>query len=157
MSESDLRSVAEELCAAVIEHARLCTETPDDAPRIMPVVSNIHRLIRSYGDTLIEKSGWSNPLLNVEEPTTGPEDEQAGDRADSPPGERTWVSIVDSHAMYVDDPKALIGYAEARTGSKIGNAAEALLLLCKTDGWKPDSYTDGAIEVDWRSTDACTG
>lgn len=162
MSRQDaIGAAARELCATILEHAAACEREPENAPRIISMVEKINSLVRAYSDVLFEGSGWSNPLIGIEEAISGPQVEprtvEGATAAEEPHGDRVWVSIVDNHAMFVEDPSALIAYAEERTGEKVQGVVEALRALCLLDGWNPNSYPEGLIQMDWRSTDVCTG
>lgn len=154
-----MRDAARDLCAAITEHADLCTSEPENAPMIVPLIEKIRSLVQVYGDVLFEGSGWSNPLLGIQQPSpdgNGVPEEAAGKEASSHAHGRLWVSVVDQHALFVDNPDRLLEYMEARTGIKPESVTDALLDLCAADGWKPDRYPGSILETDWRSTDVHT-
>ncbi|MFF4189105.1 hypothetical protein ACFYZ9_38545 [Streptomyces sp. NPDC001691] len=160
MSAPSIRRAAREFCAAVMEHAALCEDDPDNAPRIMPVVARIQELARSYGDVVLDRSGWSNPVVGIaraiptaeQESPTKSQAEESGSKKG-----RLWISVIDEHALFVDDPDALIAYVEDRTGGGVDGVTEALTTLCKMDGWQPELNLENVVQTDWRSIDACEG
>ncbi|WP_126642381.1 hypothetical protein [Embleya hyalina] len=156
MSQASIKYAAAALCAAITEHAALCEDDPENAPMIAPLTGKIHELVRKYGTALRDISGWSNPLLGIPKETPVSDSDLVEEIGDDPT-ERCWVSVVDQHALFVNDPDALVNHAEERIGEKFETVVEALLALLSADGWKPEAYPGQVIESDWRSTDACIG
>ena len=156
---SAIEDAARELSATILEHARQCAEDPSDAASVVQLVERVHRAARDYGDALFTESGWSNPLNNIdaEIPDGDEPDDTSGEGADggqqAPPG-RTWISVAETHALYVNDPDAVIELARKRTGREPESLEDAVLALCAEDGWKPQAYPGNIIELDWRSSGA---
>ncbi|MFD7731373.1 hypothetical protein ACFV6F_13440 [Kitasatospora phosalacinea] len=155
-----IRAVALELNEAVLEHARLCETDPDDAAGIVRAAERIGRLVVAYGEAVSAGSGWGNPLLGTAPaapgggaPDEGPRGPGVGNAPDGP----AWFSIVENHALRVRDEDAVVALARQRTGAEPGSLEEALFALCGQDGWRPEQYPGGVIELDWRSNDVCRG
>jgi hypothetical protein len=164
--QGSLEQIARELGQLLLVHAKLCSTTPDEASMIVPMDQRIQRLVHAYGDKLFDVSGWSNPLREpegVDNREFAAEKEGVVGRADTPPSvsaggaERPWVSVLENHAVFVNDENVLLQYAESRSGAKPQGVMDAIRVLCELDGWKPGSYPGGIIEVDWQALDLCLG
>ncbi|MFI9163440.1 hypothetical protein [Kitasatospora aureofaciens] len=152
-----IEDVARDLCAAINRHANLCENNPDDSRAIVATIETIRSLALAYGDALFEGSGWANPLLGIS-PSTLESNEVAQDEqvaTSGHPGDRIRISVVDRYGIVVDNPESLKKFAQGRIGEDLASTAEALRSLCERDGWKPESYPEGVIAVDWRATDVC--
>ncbi|GLW55659.1 hypothetical protein [Kitasatospora phosalacinea] len=153
-------AVALELNAAVLEHARLCETAPDDAAGVVQAAERIRRLVVAYGEAVSAGSGWGNPLAGVVPAAPGdgaPGEDPRDLGTENEPDGPTWFSIVENHALHVHDADAVIALARQRTGTEPGGLEEALIALCGQDGWRPEQYPGGIVELDRRSNDVCRG
>ncbi|RKE23483.1 hypothetical protein [Streptomyces sp. TLI_171] len=151
-----ISSTAEELCAAVLEHSRQCAEDPSDAARVVQLAERIRSLALAYGEAVHAEAGWGNPLLAISAESTD-EDVPLEVSNETEPNDRRWISVVENNALLVNDPDSVVRLARERTGRDLESLEEAVLALCAEDGWKPHQYPGNIIELDWRSTDTCTG
>jgi hypothetical protein len=158
-TNDDLLRGAEEIGAAVEQHARALAESPDDAKAVIAAVNRLRTAAITYVVNAGELTGWGNPFSDLEDELeeeaeeTAADDsgEESGDDSGAPP---SVVKVEASYLVRVHDAEAARRHLAERGAAQEYSAevsaavtTDVVTDLFLADGWNPHQYGEEIIEV----------
>ena len=141
------------LSEAVINHARILTEDPDNPPAVIQAAEQLREAARRYVQVVLDVTGWGNPLHDL----LGLEGSAANEVQPSQQSEGDNVEITAKYKVRVRDPERAM--ALARQGIDDGTSVsdndvresdhpvDIVSALFGVDGWDPAKYGADVLSV----------
>jgi hypothetical protein len=150
-----LEMKAEALCEIIMRHSETYENGPVDPARVAPLELAIAELTSAYRDIAKERTGvdidfqQSLPELSLVSEQISEDDSEGGDTATGHKAlpEDKEVFLVDKWYIRINSPAAIMAFARQRVGTDVSSPEEAARLLCEKEGWKPEQYPEGLINV----------
>ncbi|MER6944815.1 hypothetical protein ABT294_12405 [Nonomuraea sp. NPDC000554] len=133
----DLLQKAAELSAAIEEHARVVTGTPDDYPRVAAALNRLRSSALGYATACAEQTGWGDPFSDLEDDLTD-EPEQGG--------EPDVVRVEARYEVRVNDLAAAARLLDEPVQADAA-CSDVVAKLFVRDGWNPEAYGETALSL----------
>ncbi|MFI7614827.1 hypothetical protein ACIBP6_26730 [Nonomuraea terrae] len=131
---NELSAKAAELGAAIVEHARVLEESPDDYPRVAEALNRLRSAALGYAELCADSTGWGNPFSDLEEDRE--DEEETVGAADG-----ATVDVEAHYRIRVNDVAALTRLlGEAAAEDVLGAPSDVVAQLFMRDGWDPAQY-----------------
>jgi hypothetical protein len=161
----DLGLMAEALCEAVELHADLYEDVNPAPQPVIAAEVRIAELASRYSNLVKQLTGtdvmFGCPAVNglrsvAEAEVVDPEQGDASGRESSRESDND-VYLVDQYVLRVQDEAKFAEFVQARLGYMPSTPEEMVHLMCKLDGWKPENYPKGMINIVRREIYLCLG
>ncbi|PZG22476.1 hypothetical protein [Nonomuraea aridisoli] len=130
---NELSAKAAELGAAIVEHARVLEESPDDYPRVAQALNRLRSAALEYAERCADSTGWGNPFSDLEE--------DREEEAETAIPDGATVDVEAHYRIRVNDVAALTRLlGETAAEDVLGAPSDVVAQLFIRDGWDPAQY-----------------